>query len=67
MLNVPWKCLLMRTTDGSIVMEVPADLAEALRANSGDELEIAKGRNGMFDLWKAERPRGQEALVDRSK
>jgi antitoxin component of MazEF toxin-antitoxin module len=64
MLEEVWKCRIMRATDGSLVMDVPQELAEALRAASGDDLEVTKTRNGLFELWKPEPPFDPEGMVE---
>ena len=60
-----WKCRVLRTPDGGVVMNVPEDLAKALRITPGDELQVDKARNGFFDLWKVEPPLDPEVFAER--
>lgn len=60
-----WDCRIIRTTDGSLVMDVPEDLAKALRVTAGDELAVVKARNGFFEMWKPESTINPVELIER--
>ena len=58
-------CRVVRTTDGSLVLDLPDDLAAALDITSGDKVEVAKDWNGMFDMWKVEPPIETSEMIER--
>ena len=60
-----WKCRVIRTTDGGLVLDLPEELATALAVTSGDDIVISQSRNGMFDLWKDEPPFDPSEMIDR--
>ena len=60
-----WKCRVIRTTDGGLVLDLPEELATALAVASGDDVLISKARNGMFDMWKVEPPIDPAEMVER--
>jgi len=60
-----WRCRVIRSTEGALVMHLPDGLADALHVASGDEIDVARGRGGMFDLWKVEPPVDWSIIVER--
>ena len=59
-----WRCRVIRTTDGGLVLDLPEELAEQLAVTSGDDIIVAKARNGFFDMWKEEPPLDSAEMID---
>ncbi len=60
-----WKCRVIRTNDGGLVLDLPGDLAEKLGVTSGDDIIVEKARNGFFEMWKEEQSFNPAEIIDR--